>query len=354
MRPRAMPLLFILLAWAGPWLPLDAQARPFRFVVLGHVRGDPAGPNPRLGELLDRVREIQPSLVLLTGDMIWGDMAGHPSDTAWLNREWHHLDSALATLRVPVLRVPGNHDISDLASRDVYRARYGLPPDAVTIGRTRFILLSSAWIPADGDTRKAPYTRPSELDSVQLAFLRRELAQRDRYDHVFVAMHHLLWWEPDSSQWWRVVHPLLVQGRVDAVFSGDYGPMKFSTLSRDGVRYFQTSIETTPALEILRNRIASRLLSSQFDNFLEVRLDGTRPEYRVHTVGEMTSGEFTPERWKAINLVPPAPPPLGRRLLDLAGSPKRAAALLAFTGVVFGAGWVAGSWWRVRRAGRAG
>ncbi|HXF94918.1 MAG TPA: metallophosphoesterase, partial [Gemmatimonadales bacterium] len=349
MRRRASPFPLALLALVTASASLAAQARPIRFVVLGHVRGDPNGPNPRLAELLDRVREVRPSLVLLTGDMIWGDMAGNPSDTAWLNREWRHLDSSLATLGVPVLRVPGNHDISDLASRDVYRERYGLPPQAVTAGRNRFILLSSAWIPADGDTRKAPYTRPRELDSVQVAFLRAELARRDRYDHVFVAMHHLLWWEPDSSQWWRVVHPLLVRGRVDAVFSGDYGPMKFSTLSRDGVRYFQTSIENTPALEILRNRIASRLLSSQFDNFLEVRLDGGEPEYRVHTVAEISSGEFTPERWKAINEAPPTPESAGRRLLALVRSPRRVAVLLVFSGLVFAAGWAAGSW---RRAGR--
>ncbi len=351
MRPAALASSLVLLAAALPLTPLTAQARPFRFVVLGHVRGDPSGPNPKLGELLERVRELRPSLVLLTGDMIWGDMAGHPSDTAWLGREWRHLDSALATLGAPVLRVPGNHDISDLASRDVYRARYGLPPQAVTVGRNRFILLSSAWIPADGDTRKSPYTRPRELDSAQVAFLAAELTRRDRFDHVFVALHHLLWWEPDSAQWWREVHPLLVRGRVDAVFSGDYGPMKFSTLTLDGVRYFQTSIETPPAVEILRNRIPSRLLSSQFDNFLEVRLDGPEPEYRVHTIGEISSGEFTPARWRDINLVPPAAPPLGRRLVQLVGSPRRLAALLAVSALLFAAGWIAGSWY-TRRARR--
>ena len=52
----------------------------------------------------------------------------------------------------PIHRVPGNHDITDLATRDVYFRRYGRVPSAVRVGKVLFLLLSTTRIPADGDT----------------------------------------------------------------------------------------------------------------------------------------------------------------------------------------------------------
>ena len=133
------------------------------------------------------------------------------------------------------------------------------------------------------------------------------------------------------------------RGKVDAVFSGDYGPLKFSTKERDGVRYYQSSIEVPVALPLLQNRISSRLLSSQFDAFLEVRVAGPVADVAVHTVAEVSSGEFTPERWRSINEAPPRIDPLPTRVWRAVGSPKRLAVLVAGLGGVFAVGWLAGA-----------
>ncbi len=345
-------MIHLLLALAA--LPGSAPAQeppPLqRFVVLGHIRGDAGrGLSPRLPELLDRVRRIRPEFVLLTGDIIWGDVQDEVTDPASLERQWNEVDSALATLGVPVLRVPGNHDISDGVSRDLYARRYGLPPQAVQVGPSRILLLSSAWIPAPGDTGKRRYVRGHPLDAGQIEFLRRELASAPgTARQTFVAMHHLLWWDPDDGPWWREVHPLLAQAGVTAVFTGDYGPLKFSTLERDGVRYYQTSIETPVSLQMLRNRLSSRLLSAQFDNFLEVRVERSGAEVIVHPVAEVSSGEFTPARYRAINEVPEPAEPLHRRIWQRIGTPRRLGALLGGLVIVFLAGWVVG-----RAAGRS-
>jgi len=145
------------------------------------------------------------------------------------------------------------------------------------------------------------------------------------------------------------VHPLLAKAGVDAVFSGDYGPLKFSTKTKDGVRYFQSSIETHIGADMLRGRISSRLLSSQFDCFLEVQVDGPRVDVVVHPVAEISGKEFTPERWREINEYVPPPAPALRRLWEFIGSPRRIALALAGFAVVFGAGmWVGAA--RRRRA----
>jgi hypothetical protein len=343
-----------LAAAPGPVAAVPARAADssYSFVVVGHVRRDHSGGllHPRLGELIERIKSLHPDLVFLTGDMVWGDVDTNPANPAEVEREWQALDSALATLPMPIHRVPGNHDISDLGTRDLYFRRYGRLPQVLEIRGSRFLLLSSAWIPPDGDTRHNPFVRPKALDSAQVQFLRSELGRPGRFDHTFVFQHHMLWWEPDAS-WWREVHPVLTQAGVDAVFAGDYGPLKFSFTERDGVRYYQSSIEGDVSLGILRELISSRLLTAQFDNFLHVTVRGPRVDVEVRTVGETSSGKFTPERWREVNLWEAPPPPLTTRLWRVVGSPRRLAVLALFTAGIFAAGWLAGRRW-ARRPGQ--
>lgn len=328
-------------------VPAIAADSSYRFVVVGHVRRDQRGGllHPRLGELIERIKSLNPDLVFLTGDMVWGDVDSNPANAAEVEREWQALDSALATLPMPIHRVPGNHDISDLGTRDLYFRRYGRLPQVLEIRGSRFLLLSSAWIPPDGDTRHNPFVRPRALDSAQVQFLRSELGRPDRFDHTFVFQHHTLWWEPDAP-WWREVHPVLSQAGVDAVFAGDYGPLKFSFTEKDGVRYYQSSLEGDVSLGILRELISSRLLTAQFDNFLHVTVRGPRVDVEVRTVGETSSGKFTPERWREVNLWEAPPAPLPTRLWRVVGSPRRIAVLALFTAGIFAAGWLAGRRWR--------
>jgi hypothetical protein len=135
------------------------------------------------------------------------------------------------------------------------------------------------------------------------------------------------------------------------VFSGDYGPMKFSALARDGVQYVQSSIEDSVPVIMQRNRMPSRLLSSQFDNFLVVTTRGSEVSLEVKTVAAISSGQFTPARWRAINEGPDTRPakPVSQQVWEVVGSPKRLAALGLGIGLVFGAGVVTAGWWRRRR-----
>ncbi len=331
-RVAAPAVLAVSLALAGPAAGHDVatgedgarshQARDtVGFVVLGHIRGDARGGlHWRIDELLGEVRALEPAFAVLTGDMIWGDVQSEVTDSAGVVAEWEELDAALATLGIPVYRVPGNHDIAGLVTRDIYHERYGRLPQVVDIGRIRLLLLSSAWTPEDGDTRKRVRIRGLPLDSAQVEFVRAALADTTAYDHAFVAMHHLLWWEDADAPWWREVHPILAAVGVRAVFSGDYGPAKFSHLERDGVQYYQTSVSPDPTIDILRAHEWNRLLAQQFDNFLSVTVAGPSVDVEVHTIGEVSTGHFTPDRWRAVYGSIRRPPPqrgLSARLRSL-------------------------------------
>jgi len=334
-------LLGALLAVSPAAMP--AADTSFSFVVVGHIRRDGTGGplHPRLAELIERVRALNPDMVFLTGDMVWGDMHSNPADPAKVEAEWRLLDSALSTLPMPIHRVPGNHDISDLGTRDLYFQRYGRLPRTIEFRGSRFILLSSAWIPPDGDTRHNPYIRPRGLDSIQLGGLTTELARPDSFAHTFVFQHHTLWWDP-AAPWWKEVHPLIARAGVDAVFAGDYGPLKFSFTEKDGVRYYQSAMEGDVGLSILREMMSSRLLERQFDNFLYVTVRGSEVNVAVRTVGETSSGKFSPEHWREVNLYQAPEPPLPVRIWQKIRDPKRLAALILAIGAIFLSGYLLG------------
>jgi len=138
LRDVVKRLLAVVLA-AACTLPTraDAQADPsrFSFVVLGHIRGNRTNKLfDQLPQLLNDVRRLRPDAVFICGDLIWGDYDKTPVDRAIVTRTWEEIDSALSTLGVPVHRVPGNHDINDPVTRDVYYSRYGKPPQVVSLG----------------------------------------------------------------------------------------------------------------------------------------------------------------------------------------------------------------------------
>jgi hypothetical protein len=316
----------------------------FSFVVVGHVRRDGTGGiiHPRLGEMIERVRRLHPDLVFLTGDMVWGDVDHNPADTVKVEAEWRALDSALAGIGAPVYRVPGNHDISDLGTRDLFFRRYGKPPHTLEFRGSRFLLLASPWIPPDGDTRHNPFIRPAGLDSTEINFLKTELARPQKFAHTFVMEHHILWWQPNAS-WWQDVHPLLARNHVDAVFGGDYGPLKFSYLEKDSVQYYQSAMEGDVSLGILRKMMSSRLLAQQFDNFLYVTVNGPAVNVEVRTVGETSSGKFGPDHWRAVNDWHPPEPPLYSRVWQAIRSPARLAMVILIIGCIFLVGMFTGS-----------
>ncbi len=295
----------------GLALQLAAPARapaqgtdPLRIAVLGHLRGDDNGELlGYLDEVIAEVNRARPDVVVLTGDIVWGDVNNPDgTDVAAVRADWKATDAALAALTAEtILRVPGNHDINDVPTRDLWRERYGDLPRSVDVRGVRLLLMSSAWIPEDDDPRKHPQNaiRGVPLDAGQIAFLDAELA-RGGYEHAFLFMHHMLWWE-DWASWWDDVHPKLVGHGVRAVFAGDYGPLKFSHVARDGIDYVQSSIENDVSIGMLRMREPSRVLSTQLDNWVLVTVDGADARLDVRTVGALSTGKFSPQRFREVH-----------------------------------------------------
>jgi hypothetical protein len=340
----------------GPATVEPSVSYPYSFAVVGHIRGPEDGRlHYLLDDLLAELEREDPEFMVLTGDLIWGDVNSDTTDPDRIRDQWQDLDSALARLDIPIYRVPGNHDITDVPSRRVYEERYGAASRMVNVGPARLLLYGSGFIPEADDTRKHVFIRGVQPESAQVAWISEQLREADERGagQTFLFMHHLLWWaEPDAS-WWQEVHPALVDHGVRAVFSGDWGPMKFSHLRRDGIDYYQSSIAPEPAPEVLdhlRGHEWNRLLAGQFDNFLMVRVAGPDSvSVEVRTLGETASEAFTPDLWRQVHGgIQPPPPPTGRDHLRAVWEfPKGKAFLLGLP--VFGLLIGLGLGWVIRR-----
>jgi hypothetical protein len=335
---------------------LASAQQPTRVVVLGHIRGAPDGRlNYLIPKLVEDLRALRPDAVVMTGDMIWGDWGAPRADRARVTAEWDQLDAAFAAIEAPIYRVPGNHDLHDRVTRDLFRERYGALPRVETVKGCRLLLLNSCWTPADDDDRSNVSYRGVDLDARQIEFLERELGSGAAKGKTFAFLHHVIWWA-GGAPWWRDVHPVLRRGGVRAVFGGDYGPYKVSHVARDGIDYMHCAIATEPEVAQMRSREQWRLLGQQPDCYLLVTVDGDDVDIDVRTVGVVGTGNFSPERWWSVYAYEPGwlSDFYHRRL----GSPRaalEAAAIAvgaAFAGGLLVAFVVSSAWRRWRRRNR--
>src|SRR5262245_34063950 len=112
-------------------------------------------------------RFAKPDGVLLTGDLVDEDPAGY-----------QHIRDVFGASPVPVLCLPGNHDLPDAMNATLGRAPFQICGHA-SFGRWRVVMLDT-WIAGSAAGR---------LGAARLAQLRETLATH-RNDHTLLCLHH--------------------------------------------------------------------------------------------------------------------------------------------------------------------
>ena len=215
-----MPMLLALvLSWGS------AGAEEFRFVVMGDNRpGRGVEPPEVFLRIIDEVNLLDPDFVVLCGDLILG--GGDLEETL---RQWEEYDKAVSRFRMKVWPVAGNHDYWDSMSDSLWRARFGKPVYSFDHKGSHFVVLN---------TEELGYT--DRISPRQLKWLKEDLRKAKDAKHIFVFLHKPIWAFPSQKEgWWRDVHPILAEHRVDAVFAGHWHQYTWYP-RRDGVRYIVT------------------------------------------------------------------------------------------------------------------
>ena len=291
-------------------------APTFSFAVWGHPHAQEDGRLPLHGEeVVARIRELGADLLIVTGDAIY-NMPGQAKDRARVEAEWDRFEALVEPLDIPYYMVPGNHEVSDPVTRDVFLERFGKRPYyAFSFRGSRFLVLDTVGIDAQtrGPTRCHP-ERPCDskqpifwdyraipFDAEQMAFIRSEAASAGDSEHVFVFLHHSELFLKPGSSWWREIHPLFQGGPTRAVFGGDPYEGKYRYVERDGIYYIQSSSRRTrPGAWLRAHPAEAAAQSMQPDNIQLVRVRGPEVAIQTVVVGALTTPGLSQHFWDEV------------------------------------------------------
>ena len=265
----------------------------FSFIVWGHPRGiDDRDPPLHLNEFTELVRELKPDFIVITGDMIQGRIGRIEEQKTSIESDWDFFDECVKTLEIPIYRLPGNHDVSNKITSDIYSKRYPQPPYSFSYKGSRFVLLDSIGIKQRSNDSGLYWGYDAQpFDEEQINFIKNEISNQNKYNHLFFFMHHTSPWSKSESFWWDHVHPLLVNGKTRAVFSGDNpSDMKFAHIEQDGIHYLlNNTFPTRTLITYKRWPDWSSCGQRQMDNVQFVQVNGNKVKYKTHVIGELST-----------------------------------------------------------------
>lgn len=177
-------------------------------------------------QILSEVNVLQPNLVVHAGDIILGGAAdGVPP-------QWDLFLETVAGCDPPYLVAPGNHDITDEATEQIWRERIGPTRYTFSYGNSLFVLLNSE---EQGAVER--------ISDEQVAWLEQQLDASDA-ENIFVFVHQPYFEQEGdpalaAEYWekhWSNVAETFRGHPVRAVFAG-HRHMYLDCGVRDGVRY---------------------------------------------------------------------------------------------------------------------
>ena len=216
-------LLFCLVAapsWSAPTLieqSLEALAAAppsdgnFDFIVVGDSNTlKPLEQSDLFKGFLREFNVLKPPFVIHVGDIVLGGAAdGVPA-------QWDLFDEVIAACGPPFFPIPGNHDISDAATEEIWKKRIGPNHYAFNYGNALFVLLDSEEVGAK-----------ERISDAQVRWLKAQL-ESSKAENIFVFLHQPYFekeGDPDTADayWeahWANVAEAFRGHPVRAVFSG--------------------------------------------------------------------------------------------------------------------------------------
>jgi 3',5'-cyclic AMP phosphodiesterase CpdA len=149
-------------------------ATPVRFAVIGDRTG---GHAPGVyDEIIGEIELLKPDFVMNVGDMI----EGYTDDYAKIEAEWDEYLDLLKQLSCPIHLTPGNHDIRDDRSREIYRKRIGDNFYSFDYSGLHFIILDVSLV-----------ERTEDFPPDQLGWLKNDLKKNRKAAQTFTTISAL-------------------------------------------------------------------------------------------------------------------------------------------------------------------
>ena len=219
----------------------------FHFAVLG----DRTGQEEKgvFEQILNKVNQLAPAFVLSVGDNI----QGYTDDPNVVHKQWDEFDAFIETLKMPYLKVPGNHDISNEMMAEIYKKRCQKLYFHAVYKNVLFLFLNTddpsaacdAAIRAELDAERRAIKKSfdsgryslklylaiqqyqqknrdltgGQISDEQCDYFRKVLAENNEVRWTFIVMHKPVWRKSSPPQNWLKLEELLGE-RPYTVFAG--------------------------------------------------------------------------------------------------------------------------------------
>lgn len=199
----------------SPWSHerFDASPGKFSFAVISDLYG---GERPGvINVALEQINLLRPEFIMSVGDLI----DGGTEDKDQINKEWNEFDHKAAVAKAPVFYAGGNHDLTNVAMREVWHDRYGPRYYHFVYKNVLFLVLDSedyieermqeiyearaiAMEIMDGKREgnaataeyfKMPERRTGEVSSTQSAYFEKVIQETPHVRWTFLFMHKPVW-----------------------------------------------------------------------------------------------------------------------------------------------------------------
>jgi predicted phosphodiesterase len=234
-------------------LPVPAGAEILRVAVISDLNGSYGSTRyeASVDAAVVRIRELEPDLVLSTGDMVAGQRKPHLTQGE-VERMWsafhRRVSDPLAAAGIPLAVTPGNHDGSAYRGfeleRRIYAEQWRQKRPAVRFIDDTHYPFHYAFAAGDVLFVSLDATTVGRLPEAQMAWLRDLLTEHgDRYDHRVAFSHVPLWPVAQRRERDFIGDPALerlLQGSdVDLYLSGHHHA--FYPGHKDGIHYVSQS-----------------------------------------------------------------------------------------------------------------
>ena len=232
--------------------PWTSDPDKFHFAILGDRRGGADSEWPVFDRAVDEINVLRPDFVIMVGDMI----EGNTQSAAEVAAEWDDFWRHAGRLEVPLLLLPGNHDISNPDMLRWWQEHIGLTHYSFLYKGCYFLTISCYDLWAEGG---------SSIGDEQVRFALDALEEHKAARHTFVFVHPPLWQE--NVHHWQQIEAALGD-RPYTVFAGHTHRLAYE--ERNGARY--VVLGTTKGERVREENRFPEL--GGFPHFTQVVVDG--------------------------------------------------------------------------------
>jgi hypothetical protein len=168
----------------------------FSFAILGDKTSGGDGEWGIFDQAVDAMNLLAPDFVISVGDQI----PGHMEDRATWDAQWSEFRAHAERLTMPLILIPGNHDIANLACEGFWKEDFGPTYFSFDHGGVHFLVLNTEEERMDG---RGPVWQ------AMMEFAERDLEQHVDAQHTFVFFHKPMWDDPRYEADWARLNAAL-------------------------------------------------------------------------------------------------------------------------------------------------